>query len=100
MTVEKLGGGWFCQIFTYLSKRGSSLPGLVQASGILLAIQTSALLPDCGISPEQLWEDPSSQGATCLLGLQERLPADIALWKEKIKIKSKKSSIIFASEVI
>lgn len=87
-------------MFAYLSKQGSSLPELVQASGILLAIQTSALLPDCGISPEQLWEDPSLRGATCLLGLQGHLHADIALWKEKIKMKFKKSSIIFASEVI
>lgn len=99
MAVEKLGGDWFCQMFAYLSKRGSSPPELVQASGILLAIQTSALLPDHGISPELLWEDPSLQGATCPLGLQEHLPADIALLKEKIKIKFKKSSIIFASEV-
>lgn len=76
-------------MFAYLSKRGSSLPELVQASGILLAIQTSALLPDCGISPELLWEDPSLQGAICLLGLQEHLPADIALWEEKIKKKFK-----------
>lgn len=86
-------------MFTYLHKRGSSLPELVQASGIQLAIQTSAPLPDCGISPELLWEDPNLQGATCLLDLQEHLPADTALWKEKIKLKFKKSSIIFASEV-
>lgn len=76
-------------MFAYLSKLGSSLPELVQALGILLAIQTSAPLPDCGICPELLWEDPSLQGATCLLGLQEHLPADIALWEEKIKKKKK-----------
>lgn len=94
----KVREDWFCQMFAYLSKLGSSLPELVRALGILLAIQTSVLLPDCGISPELLWEDPSLQGATCLLGLQEHLTADIALWEKKIK-KFKKSSIILEMEV-
>lgn len=89
----KVRGDWFCQMFAYLSKLGSSLPELVQALGILLAIQTSVLLPGCGISPELLWEDPSLQGATCLLGLQEHLPADTALWEEKMtKLRSQVSS--------
>lgn len=80
-------------MFAYLSKLGFSLPELVQALGILLAIQTSVLLPGCGISPELLWEDPSLQGATCLLGLQEHLPADIALWEKKMtKLRSQVSS--------
>lgn len=79
-------------MFAYLSKLGSSLPELVQALGILLAIQTCVLLPDCGISPELLWEDPNLQGATCLLHLQEHLP--FALCKEKIKReKSRVSSL-------
>lgn len=72
-------------MIAYLSKLDSSLPKLVQASGIPLAIQTSVLLPDCGIFPGLLWEDPSLQGAICLLGLQEHLPAGAALWEEKIK---------------
>jgi len=85
-------------MFAYLSKLGSSLPERVRALGILLAIQTSVLLPECGISPELLWEDPSLQGATCLLGLQEHLPAD-SLWEEKIKNFLTKSRIILESEV-
>lgn len=74
-----VSGDWVCQLFAYLSKPSSSLRERVRALGILLAIQTSVLPPGCGISPELLWEDPSLQGATCLLVLQEYLPVDVAL---------------------
>lgn len=76
-------GDRFCEMFAYLSKPGSFLPKLVRALGILLAIQTSALLPDCDISPELLLEDPSLRGATCLLGLREHSLAGISLWVER-----------------